>query len=436
MQMTRLPTILEAARRIADGSLTSEALVRACLDRIGEREPRVQAWQYLDAGTALEAARRMDRFGSGPLKGIPVGVKDIIDTADMPTGYGSPLYESYRPPRDAACVALARQAGAVILGKTVTTEFAYFQPGKTRNPHDPGRTPGGSSSGSAAAVADGMVPMAFGTQTAGSIVRPASFCGCVGYKPTFGLIDRTGVRPFSDSLDTVGVFATTVEDAGFFASVIAGRPNLRIDGEPIRPRVGLTQTHEWEAAEPAIAAALEEAAARLRAAGLEVREVALPERWRGLLDAQKSIMAFEAVRAHASEMSTVSDRLSVKLREFLSAGALVTPEDYDAAKELVGEARAGFVDVLNGLDVLLTPSAPGEAPQGLEATGDPVFNRIWTALGVPCISVPGLAGPSGMPVGVQVVGRLGDDRRALASASAISHHLSLARTGERKGPGS
>ncbi len=193
--MTGLPTALEAARRIADGSLTSEALVRACLDRISEREPLVQAWQHLDMDAALKMARHVDRFGSGPLKGIPVGVKDIIDTAEMPTGYGSPLYETYRPPRDAACVALARHAGALVLGKTVTTEFAYFQPGKTRNPHDPNRTPGGSSSGSAAAVADGMVPLALGTQTAGSVIRPASFCGCVGYKPTFGLIDRTGVRP-------------------------------------------------------------------------------------------------------------------------------------------------------------------------------------------------------------------------------------------------
>jgi Asp-tRNA(Asn)/Glu-tRNA(Gln) amidotransferase A subunit family amidase len=234
------------------------------------------------------------------------------------------------------------------------------------------------------------------------------------------------VRPFSDSLDTVGVFATTVKDAAFFASVIAGRPNLCIGDGSFRPRIGLTRTHAWKAAEPATATALDEAAPRLRAAGLEVREVALPERWRGLLEAQKSIMAFEAVRAHASEMLTVSDHLSVKLREFLSAGALVTPEAYDAAKELVAEARAGFADVLDGGDVLLTPSAPGEAPQGLEATGDPVFNRIWTALGVPCVSVPGLAGPSGMPVGVQVVGRWGDDRRALAAASAIGEVLSPA----------
>ena len=422
--MTGCPTAIEAARRIADGTLTSEALVRACLDRISEREPLVQAWQHLDMDAAMNMARHVDRFGSGPLKGIPIGVKDIIDTVDMPTGYGSPLYETSRPPRDAACVALARHAGALILGKTVTTEFAYFQPGKTRNPHNPDRTPGGSSSGSAAAVASGRVPLAFGTQTAGSIIRPASFCGCVGYKPTFGLIDRTGVRPFADSLDTVGVFATTVQDAGFFASVIAGRPNLHIADEVFRPRIGLTRTHAWEAAEPATATALDEAAARLRAAGLEIREVALPERWRGLLEAQKTIMAFEAARSHAPEMLTAPDRLSVKLRELLEAGAVIAAEDYDAAKVLVAEARAGFGNVLDGLDVLLTPSAPGEAPVGLGATGDPVFNRLWTALGVPCISVPGLTGPTGMPVGVQVVGRWSDDRRALAASAAIGQSLS------------
>ncbi len=269
-----------------------------------------------------------------------------------------------------------------------------------------------------------MVPLAFGTQTAGSVIRPASFCGCVGYKPTFGVIDCTGVRPFADSLDTVGVFATTVQDAALLTSVIAGRPNLRVADEEFRPRIGLIRTHAWEAAEPATALALDEAAARLRAAGLEIREIELPEWWRGLLEAQKTIMAFEAARSHAPEMLTASDHLSAKLRELLEVGALIAPEDYDAAKALVAEARAGCSDVLDELDVLLTPSAPGGAPEELGATGDPVFNRIWTALGVPCISVPGLTGPTGMPVGVQVVGRWGDDRRALAASATIGRSLS------------
>ncbi|HYH21680.1 MAG TPA: amidase [Azospirillum sp.] len=421
--MTRIPTALDAVRRIADGSLTCEALARACLDRIAEREPDVQAWQHLDPDAALEEARRIDRTGGGPLKGLPVGVKDIIDTADMPTGYGSPLYEGHRPPRDAACVALARGAGALMLGKTVSTEFAYFQPGKTRNPHDPGRTPGGSSSGSAAAVADGMVPLAFGTQTAGSVIRPASYCGCVGYKPSFGLIDRTGVRPFADSLDTVGVFAATVEDAAFFASVLAGRPALRAGDEPFRPRIGLCRTHEWEAAGPATRDALDEAAHRLRAAGIEVRDVTPSERWRGLLEAQKTVMAYEGARSCAPEMLAAPDRLSAKLREILETGAAIAPEDYDAAMVLAAEGRAGFDEALGAMDVLLVPSAPGEAPEGLAATGDPVFSRVWTLLGVPCVNVPGLRGPSGLPVGVQVVGRPGDDRRVLAAAAVVSRAL-------------
>ncbi|MCW2241547.1 amidase [Azospirillum canadense] len=422
--MSLVPTALEAAGRIADGSLTCEALTRACLERIAEREPAVQAWQHLDPNSALEAARRIDRCGRGPLKGLPVGVKDIIDTGDMPTAYGSPLYAGFRPPRDAACVALARQAGALVLGKTVTTEFAYFQPGKTRNPYAPSRTPGGSSSGSAAAVADGMVPLAFGTQTAGSIIRPASFCGCVGYKPSFGVIERTGVRPFADSLDTVGVFARTVEDAAFFASVLAGRPRLRITEEGFRPRIGLCRTHEWDAATPATRAALEEAGRRLRAAGLEVREIALPEGFRDLCEAQNTVMAYEGARACAPEMLTAPDGLSAKLREILQAGAATASEDYDVARRLAADCRAQFADVLGDLDVLLTPSAPGEAPEGLEATGDPVFNRVWTLLGVPCLNVPALTGPSGLPVGVQVVGRARDDRRTLAAAAVMALVLS------------
>ncbi|MGQ9364895.1 amidase [Azospirillum sp. ST 5-10] len=421
---TAIPTALEAARRIADGRLTCEALARACLDRIAAREPEVLAWQHLDPDAALAAARRLDRHGSGPLKGIPVGVKDNMDTADMPTGYGSPLYAGFRPPRDAAGVALARQAGALILGKTVTTEFAFFQPGGTRNPRDPGRTPGGSSSGSAAAVADGMVPLAFGTQTAASVVRPASFCGCVGYKPSFGLIDRTGVRPFADSLDTVGVFAATVEDAAFLASVLTARPALRIDGAGTegggRPRVGVCRTHEWAAATPAAAAALEEAAGRLRRAGLAVREAALPEGWQGLAAAQATVMAYEGARACAPERLTAPDRLSATLRGFLDLGAAVAPDAYDAARAAAAEARAGLAAVLDDLDVLLAPASTGEAPQGLEATGDPVFSRVWTLLGVPSVAVPGLSGPSGMPVGVQVVGRAGDDRRTLWAAAAIA----------------
>src|SRR5216684_2101833 len=251
----------DAAREIAAGRLSAEALVAACLERIAAREPVVGAWHHLDRGAALAAARCCDTSApSGPLHGIPVAVKDLIDTVDMPTGYGSAIYAGHRPAADASCVALARGAGAIVLGKTVTTEFACFTAGKTANPRNPAHTPGGSSSGSAAAVADGMAPLALGTQTAGSVIRPAAYCGCVGYKPSFGLINRAGVKPLADSLDTVGVLARTVEDAAFFAGVLSERPALRHLAVPsAAPRFGLYRTPVWEEAEPATVAAIDAA---------------------------------------------------------------------------------------------------------------------------------------------------------------------------------
>jgi len=241
-------TVREAARQIAERQLTAEALTAAYLDRIAARETVVGAWQYLDRERALAAARQRDAEPTrGPLHGIPIAVKDLIDTVDMPTAYGSSIYRGHRPAADASCVALARAAGAVVLGKTVTTEFAAFTPGKTANPRNPAHTPGGSSSGSAAAVADGMVPLAFGSQTAGSIIRPAAYCGCIGYKPSFGLINRAGVKPLADSLDTIGVFAGTVEDAAFFAGVLSERPALRHLVVPSKaPRFGLYRTQMWD----------------------------------------------------------------------------------------------------------------------------------------------------------------------------------------------
>src|SRR5215216_600925 len=245
----------EAAQQIAARRLSAEALVAACLDRIAAREAAVGAWHHLDREAALEAARQRDREAPrGPLHGLPIAVKDLIDTADMPTGYGSPIYQGHRPAADAACVALARSAGAVVLGKTVTTEFACFTPGKTANPHNLAHTPGGSSSGSAAAVAESMAPLAFGTQTAGSVIRPAAFCGIVGYKPSFGTIPRAGVKMLCDSLDTVGTMARNVADAAFFAGVIAGRPELRdVAPSEAPPRFGLYRTPMWDEAGPEVA---------------------------------------------------------------------------------------------------------------------------------------------------------------------------------------
>ena len=309
----------EAARQIAERRITAEELAAACIERIEAREAVVGAWQYLDREAALMAARRRDAEPPrGPLHGIPIAVKDLIDTVDMPTAYGSPIYRGHRPATDASCVALARAAGAVVLGKTVTTEFAAFTPGKTANPRNPAHTPGGSSSGSAAAVADGMAPLAFGTQTAGSVIRPGAYCGCVAYKPSFGLINRAGVKPLADSLDTVGVFARTVEDAAFFAGVLAERPALRhLTAPQTAPRFGLYRTPVWDQAEPATAAALDAARSALEEAGAVVTELAIAPEHHGLTETQNTIMRFEMARALAYERIEHSAELSPRLAQLI-----------------------------------------------------------------------------------------------------------------------
>ncbi|HEY3912518.1 MAG TPA: amidase [Stellaceae bacterium] len=415
----------EAARQIAERKLSAEALAAAYLDRIAVREGVVGAWQYLDPEQALAEARQRDAEPPrGPLHGVPIAVKDLIDTADMPTAYGSPIYRGHRPAADAACVALARAAGAVVLGKTVTTEFATFTPGKTANPHHPAHTPGGSSSGSAAAVADGMAPLAFGTQTAGSVIRPAAFCGTVGYKPSFGLISRAGVKPLADSLDTIGVLARTVEDAAFFAGVITERPALRHLALPAHlPRLGLYRTPMWDEAEPATVAALDQARAALERAGARVDEIAIAPEHHRLTEAQDKIMGYETVRALADERIRHSAELSPRLAQLLDAGMAVGADEYDAARAAAERAQAGLAGFFGGCEAMLVPAAPGAAPTGLDYTGDPVFNRMWTLLGVPCATVPALWGENSLPVGVQLVGRIGDDARLLACAAFLERAL-------------
>ena len=421
----RLPSARAAAREIAAGRLTAEEMVRACLDRIAGRETAVGAWEYLDPELALAAARQRDAEGpSGPLHGIPIAVKDLIDTADMPTAYGSPIYRGHRPAADAACVALARAAGAVVLGKTVTTEFACFTPGKTANPHNLEHTPGGSSSGSAAAVADGMVPLAFGSQTAGSVIRPAAFCGCIGYKPSFGVIPRAGVKGLADSLDTIGVFAADVADAAFFAGVVAGRPGLRDLAAPeAPPRYGLYRTPMWREAEPETAAALDDAREALDRAGAQVRELALAPEHEELTAAQMTVMGFELVRALAHERIRHSAELSPSLAQMLDDGMAIGPDAYEAALRRAAAARAGLNAFFGDCDALLVPAAPGGAPRGLGHTGNPIFNRMWTLLGVPCVSVPTGRGNGGLPAAVQLVGRIGDDPRVMAAGIFLEQAL-------------
>ncbi len=424
--MTKLNTLraVELAPRLARREVTAHALLEDCLERISAREPEVQAWAFFDAGLAREQARALDAGPvRGPLHGLPLGVKDIFNTFDMPTEYGSAAYRGHRPAFDSACVALARRAGALILGKTVTTEFATFPPGKTRNPHNPAHTPGGSSSGSAAGVADFMMPLAFGSQTAGSVIRPAAYCGAVGYKPSYNMIARGGAMLGSDTLDTIGVITRSVADAGLFVSALTQRTDLVLnETSPSAPRVAICRTHEWDRALPESLEALKNAAAALSKAGAHVSETALPASYSGMLSAQATIMSYEGACNRADELNRKPELMHPMLRESSSRGFTVPIEDYKAALALAERCRAELPKVFGAFDVLLAPSAPGEAPDA-STTGAPVMNQVWTLLYVPCITVPYGTGPKRLPVGVQIIGRANEDARTLAAAQWIEQHL-------------
>ena len=419
----------EAARAIQAGRLTSEALVAACLERIAARDGELAAWVHVNADASLAQARALDRQSPrGPLHGIPVGIKDVVDTADMPTEYGSAIYRGYRPRADAAAVALLRQAGCVILGKTATAEFANLHPPATRNPRNPAHTPGGSSSGSAAAVADHMVPLALGTQTGGSTIRPAAFCGIVGLKPSFGSINRTGVKPVADSLDTLGIFANSVEDAALALNLLSGRQVPDFSAHDAAPRIGFARTLRWNDADDATHAALESAASRLASAGAAVKDAALPPAAEALFEAQGLIMNFEAARALAWEHAHHRDAISASLCKRLDEGWAVPRDQYDGAMRTARDAQLQLADLMRGFDLLLTPSAKGEAPQGLASTGDALFNRVWTMLGVPCITLPWGSGPHRLPLGAQFVSSFGQDSALLAHAQWAANALQLPGT--------
>ena len=423
----------EAARAIRAGRLTSETLVAACLERIAARDGELAAWAHVAADASLAQARALDRQPArGPLHGVPVGIKDIFDTADMPTEYNSAIYRGHRPRADAAAVTLLRQAGCVVLGKTVTAEFANLHPPATRNPRNPAHTPGGSSSGSAAAVADRMVPLALGTQTAGSVIRPAAFCGVIGLKPSFGSINRTGVKPVSDTLDTIGLFANTVEDAALALNILSSRPVPDFSAKITAPRIGVARTSRWNDADAATHAALESAARRLASAGADVKDAALPPAAEALFDAQGLIMNFEAARALAWEQSNHREAISATLLKRLDEGWAVSREQYDNARQTARDARRQFADLMRGYDLLLTPSARGEAPLGLASTGDSLFNRVWTLLGVPSVSLPSGSGPNGLPLGIQIVSAIEQDSALLAHAQWAAS--ALARAGRRHSP--
>jgi Asp-tRNA(Asn)/Glu-tRNA(Gln) amidotransferase A subunit family amidase len=405
----------EAARLIARGEAGSEEIVRACLERIAERDATVRAWAHVDPEAALAQARAADTSERrSPLHGVPVGVKDIIDTRDLPTELGTPIHAGRCPAADAACVAQLRDAGAVILGKTRTTEFAYFHPSATRNPLDPSRTPGGSSSGSAAAVADGMVPLALGSQTAGSTIRPASFCGVLGLKPSHGLIDLTGVKRLSARLDTLGLFARSIDDLELLLDTLAGQRPAPGSAGP--PRIAFARTARWQLVEPDAQGALEAAALALADAGAQVDELELSAELEALVDAQQTIMAVEVAANLAGEYDSNGDRMSAELSELIEEGRATERGDYEAALAAAERGAERLPTVFEAHDLLLTPAARGQAPRGLDATGDPVFCRAWTLLGTPAISVPGPLGADGLPIGVQLVAPPGREAELLAAA--------------------
>ena len=413
-----------AAELLATRELSAVDLVRACLDRVAERDGAVHAFAAIDPDAALAQARALDAGPvRGPLHGLPLGVKDLIDTTGLPATYGSALYAGNRPAADAAAVALCREAGALVLGKTVTTEFAYFQPGPTRNPHNLAHTPGGSSSGSAAAVADHMLPLALGTQTAGSIVRPASYCGVVGYKPSHGRVPRAGVKSLSETLDTVGGFGRSVRDVALLGAVLTGDTRLAKVLDAPAPRIGMCRTPEWSQAGPDTQRAFAAAASALSPHAASLVDVALPGDLRDLVALQKAVMAFEMSRALSHERLQHRSRLSERLLTLIDEGAAIPGAEHAANLARTAAAQRRIDALFDRIDVLIAPSATGEAPLGIDATGDPLFCRGWTLLGLPCVHLPFTTGQHGLPIGLQVVGRFGEDHRLLAAAQWVHDRL-------------
>jgi Asp-tRNA(Asn)/Glu-tRNA(Gln) amidotransferase A subunit family amidase len=420
----RLPAT-EIVRRIEDRRLTAEAVVASCLERIALREPVVRAWAHLAGAEALEAARAFDRAGRKMLLGgVPFGLKDIFDAAGMPAGYGSPIYAGWRPPWDASVAALAKAAGGILVGKTVTTEFANRHPGPTANPQDPAFTPGGSSSGSAAAVADFMVPLAIGTQTGGSVIRPAAYCGVVGFKPSFGLFPPAGMRINTETLDTVGIMARTVSDIGLLRAALMAIPYAPPTMPETAPRLGLCRGPHWDEAAPEGRAAFETAASRLAAAGAAIADTALPPECGDADAIQETLGAFEAPRNHMPELYRFEALLSPELRETkIALGRKLGLDRFRAACRAAEKARAAAREWALGFDAILTLPAPGQAPRGLADTGSALFNAVWTQLYMPCLTLPAGDGPDRLPVGVQLVGRRHDDARLIEVGLWVERRL-------------
>lgn len=400
---------------IAAGRDSAEAAIARSRKAIAEGDGALNAFAALAPEDAPVAT-------TGPLAGIAVGVKDIFDTFDMATEYGSPLYAGFRPRADAPIVAMARAKGAHIIGKTTTTEFAFLNPTVTVNPHDPAHTPGGSSSGSAAAIAAGMIPAAFGTQTGGSVIRPAAFCGIAGFKPSFRLMPTGGMKTFAWTLDTTGFFAASVKDVALFAALASGR-ELKADAMQSPPRIGLYRSAIWNDASSEMQDAVQKAADIAAKAGAQVVEIDEPAELTRARDIHALIQNYEAAISFGHELAYHADRLSTILRETLEEGRTITPPQYDEGRRVARHARKAATTLFSDVDVLLTPSAPGSAPRNLETTGSALFNKLWTLTGNPSVNVPGLKDASGMPLGVQAIGRFGRDKSTLQAAHWLERLL-------------
>ena len=408
----------QAARLIAERKLSATELVEALLTRTARREPQVSAWAFLDADLVRATARARDASPLlGPLHGVPVGIKDVIATSDQPTQYNSPIYTGNWPAADALCVERLRRAGAIIMGKTVTTEFAYVRPGSTSNPYDPSRTPGGSSSGSAAAVADGMVPVALGTQTGGSTIRPAAFCGVYGYKPGFGRWATQGCKHLAPSLDTLGLMTRDLEDISLLSAVLTAEC---VPERTTPPRLVLFVPSLLERAEPAAMALLEEVGRRCRA-----RRIEAPAEMHELHSAHATIMAAEIARALEPEWRDTRDLLCPAMAATIERGRGLSEETIATAWSALARARRWLAREISGDEVLLTLPAAGEAPVGLQATGDASFNRVWTMLHASCLHVPVTLGRHRMPLGIQLVDVRGEEAALLAAAVGLVRELGL-----------
>src|SRR6266702_4041487 len=408
-------SLAELQRRIDSGDLSAEAAIAQSLEAIGTQEKTI--------GAFVCRAKTVDAAGAGPLRGIAVGIKDIIDTSDFPTEMGSPIYRGWQPRADASVVQMLKQAGATIVGKTATTAFAANDPTATLNPRNRDHTPGGSSSGSAAAVAAGMIPLALGTQTGGSVIRPAAFCGVAAIKPSFPLLPTVGVKCYSWTLDTVGLFAAGVQDLARGLSAMTSRSELLPGAVTETPRIGVVTQDFAGAPEGAGGEALRIATVAAERAGASVRTFSLPEIVAEAWRIHPTVQEFEAHQALAWEYGAHYDAMPPLLRARLDESAGTTPAAYDEARGIANRARRSLMKVFDDVDVLLTFSAPGAAPEGLASTGDARFNRLWTLMGVPCVNIPAHVAEGGLPVGVQVIARFGDDAGALGTARSVEDAL-------------